>query len=237
MAQVDYIELRSRSAFSFLRGASLPEQLAEDAPAQGLAAMALLDRDGLYGAPRFFFKAKETGLRAIIGVELTMEDGSILPLLARNRTGYQNICRITTRAHLRSEKGKAAVWWHELPEFSEGLVALRGDAEGPVARAFADSRNVAAHEHLQRLVTTFGRENVYVELQRHHRRGEDRLNTFLVDLAQHANLPLVATNGVCYARPNGRPVLDVFTCIRNHTHLDAAGLALAQNSERHLKTP
>ena len=149
MAESQYIELHCRSAFSFLRGASLPEQLAEDAPAQGLSAMALLDRDGVYGAPRFFFKAKETGLRAIIGVELTMEDGSILPLLAQNRTGYQNICRITTRAHLRSEKGKAAVWWHELPEYAAGLVALSGDVEGPVARAFTEGRNVAAHGPLQ----------------------------------------------------------------------------------------
>src|ERR1051325_5762533 len=237
MSEPDYIELRCRSAFSFLRGASLPEQLAEDAPNAGIRAMALLDRDGVYGAPRFFFKAKETGLRSIIGVELTMEDGSILPLLAQNRAGYQNICRITTRAHLRSEKGKAAVWWHELPEFSEGLVALTGDEEGPLARAFGAGQNVAAHERLTRLVQTFGRENVYVELQRHHCRGEDRRNKFLIDLAEHSKLPLLATNGVCYARKEGRPVLDVFTCIRNHTHLDAAGLLLAQNSERHLKTP
>jgi error-prone DNA polymerase len=233
----DYVELRCRSAFSFLRGASLPEQLAEEAPNLGLSAMALLDRDGVYGAPRFFGKAGETGLRPIVGVELTMEDGSILPLLAENRAGYQNICRMTTRAHLRSEKGKAAVWWHELPEFANGLVALTGDEEGPLARAFAANRNVAAHERLIRLTQIFGAENVYVELQRHHQRGEDRLNTFLIHLAEQARLPLLATNGVCYARPNGREVLDVFTCIRNHTHLDAAGLLLAQNGERYLKTP
>ncbi|HUS36794.1 MAG TPA: error-prone DNA polymerase [Verrucomicrobiae bacterium] len=237
MTESDYIELHCRSAFSFLRGGSLPEQLAEDAPGMGLPAMALLDRDGVYGAPRFFFKAKETGLRAIIGVELTMEDGSILPLLAKNRTGYQNICRLTTRAHLRSEKGKAAVWWHELPEFAGGLVALTGDDEGPIARAFAVGHNVTANDRLNRLVETFGREDVYVELQRHHRRGEDRLNSFLIALADQAHLELLATNGVCYARPNGRQILDVFTCIRNHTHLDAAGLLLSQNSERHLKTP
>lgn len=236
MTEPDYIELHCRSAFSFLRGASLPEQLAEDAPSLGLPAMALLDRDGVYGAPRFFFKAKETGVRAIIGVELTMEDGSILPLLAKNRAGYQNICKLTTCAHLRSEKGKAAVWWHELPEFAEGLVALTGDDEGPIARAFAAGQNVAAQDRLKRLVETFGREDVYAELQRHHRRGEDRLNTFLITLARQANVNLLATNGVCYARPNGRQILDVFTCIRNHTHLDAAGLLLSQNSERHLKT-
>lgn len=236
MSERDYVELHCRSAFSFLRGGSLPEQLAEDAVEFGLPAMALCDRDGVYGAPRFFGKAKETGLRPIVGVELTMEDGSILPLLAANRTGYQNICRITTRAHLRSEKGKATVWWHELPEFAEGLVALTGDEEGPLARAFAAGQNVSASERLKRLAETFGRENVFVELQRHHRRGEDHLNRFLIDLAEAARLPLLATNGVCYARPNGRQIVDVFTCIRNHTHLDAAGLLLAQNSERHLKT-
>src|SRR6185436_11142704 len=152
------------SAFSFLRGGSLPEQLAEEAPNLGYSAMALLDRDGVYGAPRFFGKAKETSLRAIVGVELTMEDGSILPLLAANRAGYQNICRITTRAHLRSEKGKAAVWWHELPEYSEGLVALTGDEEGPLARAFENGQNVAAHERLKFLTRTFGEKNVYVEI-------------------------------------------------------------------------
>src|SRR4051812_36486275 len=207
MSVADYVELRSRSAFSFLRGSSLPEQLAEDAPGLGLSAMALLDRDGVYGAPRFFAKAKETGLRPIIGVELTMEDGSVLPLLAETRAGYQNICRITTRAHLRSEKGKAAVWWHELPEFAEGLVALTGDDEGPLARAFAADQKFAASERLQKLIQAFGPKNVYVELQRHHQRGEERLNKFLIDLAAHSKLPLIATNGVCYARPNGREVL------------------------------
>lgn len=233
----DYIELHCRSAFSFLRGGSLPEQLAEDAHGIGLSAMALLDRDGVYGAPRFFGKARERGLRPIVGAEFTMEDGSILPVLARNRAGYQNICRLATRAHLRSEKGKAAVWWHELPEFAGGLVALTGDLEGPLALAFARGQNVAAHDRLLKLAEVFGRDNVYVELQRHHRRGEDRLNRFLADLASFAKLPILATNGVCYARPSGREVLDVFTCIRNHTNLDAAGLLLAQNSERHLKTP
>jgi error-prone DNA polymerase len=235
MPTPDYVELRSRSAFSFLRGSSLPEQLAGDAAELGLASMALLDRDGVYGAPRFFNKARETGLRAIVGVELTMEDESILPLLASNRAGYQNICRLTTRAHLRSEKGQARVRWNELPEFAEGLVALTGDLEGPLARAFESRQNVLAHERLLALRQTYGAQNVFVEIQRHHRRGEDRLNRFLIDLAGSTKTPLLGTNGVSYARRSGRQALDVLTCIRNHTHLDDAGLLLAQNSERHLK--
>src|SRR6266576_6784665 len=101
MTDASYIELHARSAFSFLRGASLPEQLAEIAGQLQMPAMALCDRDGLYGAPRFFAAAKQQGVRPIIGSELTLEDGSVLPVLVESRTGYQNLCRLLTRAHLR----------------------------------------------------------------------------------------------------------------------------------------
>src|SRR5204863_2025003 len=100
---------------------------AEVAAQMQMPAMAVCDRDGVYGAPRFFAKANELGLRAIVGAELTMEDSSILPVLVETRSGYQNLCRLLTRAHLRSEKGKSKIAWDELPEFKEGLVALTGD--------------------------------------------------------------------------------------------------------------
>src|SRR5574339_80694 len=106
-----YVELHARSAFSFLRGASLPEQLAETAAHLNMPAMALCDRDGVYGAPRFFAAAKEQGLRPIIGSELTMEDGAVLPVLVETRAGYQNLCRLLTRAHLRAAKNESAVRW------------------------------------------------------------------------------------------------------------------------------
>src|SRR5215510_5721504 len=117
-----YVELHARSAFSFLRGASLPEQLAETAGDLGLPAIALSDRNGVYGAPRFFGRAKEMGVRPIVGAELTMEDQTVLPVLVESRAGYRNLCQLLTRAHLRNEKGKASVRWDELPEFSEGVV-------------------------------------------------------------------------------------------------------------------
>ena len=216
---MSYIELHARSAFSFLCGASFPEQLAETAAELGMPAMALLDRNGVYGAQRFSMAARENNVRPIIGCELSMEDGALLPVLVENRTGYKNLCELLTQAHLRSEKGKCAVRWSELPQFSEGLVALANAA----ARA-------------QFLIDTFGRENVFIEVQRHFSRGEERVNHELVDLANHYRLPLVATNGIQYAKPYGREVLDVFTCIREHTHLDAAGKLLTQNSERHFKS-
>src|SRR5690349_15428579 len=109
-----YIELHARSAFSFLRAGSVPEQLAEVAAQLEIPAMALCDRDGVYGAPRFFSKARETGIRPIVGAEVTLEDGSVLPVLVESRTGYQNLCKLLTLGHLRSPKGQCSVAWDEL---------------------------------------------------------------------------------------------------------------------------
>src|SRR2546423_9251925 len=125
---MSYCELHCCSAFSFLRGGSFPEQFAEVAAELEIPAMALVDRDGVYGAQRFSVAAREQNVRPIIGCELSMEDGAILPVLVESRSGYQNLCELLTQAPLRSEKGKCAVQWDELPQFAEGLVAFVGEA-------------------------------------------------------------------------------------------------------------
>jgi error-prone DNA polymerase len=132
---MSYIELHACSAFSFLRGASFPEQLAETAAELEMPALALLDRNGVYGAQRFSVAAREQNIRPIIGCELSMEDGGMLPVLVENRTGYRNLCELLTQAHLRSEKGKFAIQSSELPQFAEGLIAFLGSAR--VSRANA----------------------------------------------------------------------------------------------------
>src|SRR5438105_10471068 len=220
----DYVELHSCSAFSFLRGGSFPEQLAHTAAELEMPAMALLDRNGVYGAQRFSVAAREQNVRPIIGAELSMEDGGILPMLVENRAGYKNLCELLTQAHLRSEKGKCEIKWDELPEFADGLVALFNASLVPAA------------DKMPVRFAPFGRENVYVEIQRHFVRGEEQINRQLVDLARAHGLALIATNGVQHAKPYGREVLDVFTCIREHTDLDAAGKLLTRNAERHLKS-
>jgi len=230
----DYIELHARSAFSFLCGASAPEYLAEIAAKLQMPALAVCDRDGVYGAPRLFGRAQEVGIRPIVGAELTMEDKTVLPVLVESRRGYQNLCRLLTRAHLRSEKGKASTRWDELPEFAEGLIALTGDEEGPLVNAISQRKNPIPI--IEKLVRIFGKDCCFIEIQRHHLRGEDRLCRTLAQLAERFHLPLLATNGVLYATELERRVLDVFTCARNHTNLDAAGKLLTQNSERYLKT-
>ncbi len=217
-----YVELHAGSAFSFLRGGSFPEQIAEVAGELKLPAVALLDRNGVYGAQRFSVKARECCVRPIVGCELTMEDGSVLPVLVATKNGYANLCSLLTEAHLRSKvKGQCAVQWNELPRFREGLVALLGNA---------------CMSHSARLTSAFEGKNVYVEIQRHFVRGEEKTNRQLIDLAGQLCLPIIATNGVHYATRREREVLDVFTCIREHTHLDAAGKLLTQNAERHLKS-
>src|SRR5215470_5097055 len=130
---MSYCELHCCSAFSFLRAGSFPEQLAEVAAELEMPTIALLDRNGVYGAQRFSVAARERGVRPIIGAELSMEDGSTLPVLVENRTGYKNLCGLLTQAHLRSEKGRCAVRWDELTEFAKGWVAFLGSAR--VSRA------------------------------------------------------------------------------------------------------
>src|SRR5881398_1068523 len=262
---MSYVELHANSAFSFLRGGTLPEQLAEVAAELEMPALALLDRNGIYGSQRFSVAAREQKVRPITGAELTMEDGSVLPVLVASRLGYANLCSLLTQAHLCSEvKGECAVRWDELPEFAQGLIALLGlgsvgcqpavfgslpktssthicQSDHAVQQAAANSRLAACapqtvEDRAQCLINVFGRENVYVEIQRHFLRRDDRINRVLVDLASKFRLPILATNGVQYAKSYGRQVLDVFTCIREHTHLDLAGKLLTENAARHLKS-
>jgi len=231
---MSYIELHACSAFSFLRGGSFPEQLAHTAAELEMPAMALLDRNGVYGAQRFSVAAREHNVRLIIGAELSMEDGGdVVPVLVENRTGYKNLCELLTQAHLRSEKGKCALQWSELPQFAEGLVAFFGRA---MLAKLDRLKRSSLQSALETLIHAFGRENVFVEIQRHFVRGEEQINRQLVDLARANRLSIIATNGVQYAKRSGREVLDVFTCIREHTHLNAAGKLLTQNAERHLKS-
>src|SRR5580658_3422987 len=232
-----FVELHARSAFSFLQGGSLPEEYAETAAKLGIGAMALLDRDGVYGSPRFFSAMKKKNLRGHTGVELLCTDGSRYPLLVKNRKGYQNLCRLITRTKLRTDKhpkpGQEAVATpDEIAEFAEGLMCFTGDGDGPLAVAI---RRQEGRQCLERLIGTFGRGNLYAEIQRHRDRDEDARNQAVIALARSMQLPLVATNGVSHVRPAAREILDVFTCLHNKVTLATAGQLLTKNAERHLK--
>ncbi len=245
---MSYVELHAASAFSFLEAASLPEAIAERAADLGYPAVALLDRDGVYGMPRFHKAAAAAGLRAIVGAELTVNSGQRpavpsplpaasyrlladqfrLPLLIESREGYQNLCRLLTGMHLRSPKGEGTLVLEELDGQTAGMVALVG------REALRGGRH-GVGGLVDRLVGIFGRSNVYVELQRHFIRDEEADNEALRSLASAFHVPVVATNGVRFATPEDRPLYDVLTCIRHKTTLEAAGRRLAVNAERFLK--
>jgi error-prone DNA polymerase len=235
LSQANYIELHARSAFSFLRGSSSPEHLAFTAADLQLPALALCDRDGVFAAPRFYGAARECGIRPIVGSELTMEEGSVLPVLVQSRNGYQNLCRLLSRARLRSPKNESSIRWSELSEFREGLICLTGDEEGPLQQALVTGDLLRADQCMASLKEVFGVEHLFVEIQRHAVRNEQWLNQRLCQLADRHRIKLLATNGVLYGTPDRRAALDVFTCARHHTHLDAAGRLLEPNTERHLK--
>ncbi|MFP4542567.1 MAG: PHP domain-containing protein, partial [Opitutales bacterium] len=237
---MSFIELHSRSAFSFLRGASTPEDLVAAAAAAGLPGLALTDRMGVYGSVRAHQAAREAGLRALVGCELVLEDDAVVPVLVRTAEGYQRLCQLLTRAHLRAPKGEARLRWAELnPETTAGLLALcpSGEAESPLRRGWEADGQAGFESAWGRLARAFPQGQRAVLLQRHHQRGEAHWNAPHLDLAEATDTPLIASNGPLHAQPEGRRVQDVFTCLRHHTHLDAAGRLLAANAERHLKGP
>src|SRR5664280_725982 len=284
-----YAELRAASAFTFLNGSSLPEDLVERAAALDLPAMALVDTNGVSGAPRFWKAAKAAGVKALVGAEIVLQrhpalagnrsrnislkgkegegrsgastsspfeenlSGPLglvppplpagispprLTLLVENQRGYKNLCLLLTAAAAGKPKGQAAATWKEVAAHAEGLHVLTGGEESVVTRALT-SRDAggfdAARRELDRLTALFpGR--VHVELQRHFLREEEHLNRALLDLGHAQRLPVLATNGARYAERKDKDLFDALTCIRHHTHLDAAGTKLHAGRERHLKS-
>jgi len=238
---MQYVELHARSAFSFLEGGSLPEALAMTAAGVGFPGMALLDRNGFYGSARFHMAAGKCGIRAYVGTELSIKDETCTvnyPLLCESQIGYQNLCRLITRTKLRVPKhAESSAHLDELEQHAAGLVCLTGDENGPLAHALRAGGMDAGRELLKNLRTIFGAGNLYVELQRHFQREQEQRNQCAIELARELGLPVVATNGVSYAIPADREILDVFTCIKNKRELATGGRLLCQNSERYIRTP
>jgi len=214
-----YAELHARSAFSFLEGASLPEDLIHQCAHLGIPAMALIDTDNVSGAPRFYMAAKKLDIRPHIGAEITAAAGGRYTLLVENRTGYQNLCRLISSMKLRSEKGTAAATEAEFRQYANGLICL-ADGSQP----------------FDKLIDIYGAGSVYAEVQRHLIRSEEFANQRVMELARQWKLPLIASNGVRFTVPEKRPLMDVLTCTRHKTNVHEAGRLLEQNSERYLKS-
>ncbi len=244
---VPYVELRCKSAFSFLDGASVPEDVVARAAELGYPAVALADRDGLYGAPRFYKEARQHSVRAIVGADLLVVDsfdafraavrhartpddvpGTRIAVLVSDRPAYKALCRLLTFAKSRLSKPEAAEFgspltWQELAADRQGLIALTPPGTAP--------------EDYVRVAEAFGPADACFEVQRHRQRGDERRNLLAVEAARRLGVPLVATNDVRYAVPGRAALHDVLTCVRYKTTLEEAGDRLPLHAERYLKAP
>ena len=260
-----YFPLFCKSNASFLEGASHPEELIEEAHALGLPGIALTDRNGLYGAVKAHVAARERGIRLVLGAETSVaaaatgggrpsEQGSIL-LLARNRTGYRNLCRLLTRGLLRgpgavsdkdpkgnslgiqsgtdgppSRKGTAGVSWEEIASHAEGLHALWGGGVSALKQETPPEKPA----HLLR--EAFG-ENIHVLITRHRADNDVPAEALLRERAKQYRIPITAATEVLYHRPGRRELQDVLTAIRHGVPLQGAGRRLRSNAEHYLLSP
>ena len=234
-----YVELHAHSAYSFLDGASQPEELAARAAELGYEALALTDHDGVYGSLEFAHAAKAFGVRAITGAEVTLDGGAHVTLLVETRRGYANLCRLLTAAHAgtRADAVRArylsprqpSVPLELLAELNEGLVCLSGCSRRGLGLL---DPNAAA-----RLAGAFGGERFYVELQRPFERGDTRRLGLLRDLAEHLGVETVATGDVHSHHPRRTLLQDVLVAIRCRTSLEGCEPERRGNRESYLRSP
>jgi error-prone DNA polymerase len=243
---IPYVELHCHSGYSFLDGASHPEELAMRAVELGYPALALTDHNGLYGSMEFAHAASRVNLQPITGAEVTLrdcfpgvdepEDGHHVTLLAETPQGYANLCRLITEAHMGSERGDTRLALPSLLALSEGLILLTGCPKGPLTAALNSS--VSDAEGLTRqLVSAFGPGSVFVELQDNAVKGDTARNKALARHAGHMGLGVVATGNVHYHRPERHRLQDVLVSIKNRATLDAAHGARRANRLFHLAEP
>lgn len=244
----DYVPLFCKSNFSFLEGASHPEELVAAARHLRLKAIGLCDRDGVYGAVQAHkaavggagsAEAEEAGepIKLVLGSQVTVEDGSTINLYARDRAGWGALCRLLTTGRLRCEKGESEVTWEEVGEHASGLVALWGGREGLLGEEFAQRDNGEAHlERVAgRLKEAFG-DRLYAMVTRHRRAEEVDREARLRERARQWELPLVAAHEVLYHSRRRRPLQDLLCCVRHGTTLHEAGARTRSNAEYAMKS-
>ncbi len=222
-----HVPLWCKSNFSFLEGASHPEELIERAHELGLPALALTDRDGVFGLPRAHVRAEELGVKLILGAQVTLLDGGLLVLLAQDRNGYGNLCQLLSKGRLRCGKGSAAVTQDEVCAHAEGMLALWG------AKSLMRPQDGLA---LQALRAAFD-DRVYALVARQQCASDGEREAWIRKHATRAGVPIVAATEVLYHTPARRRLQDVLTAIRMSLPIHACGTALAPNGNHALHAP
>lgn len=226
-----YAPLWCKSNYSFLEGASHPDELVEAAHERGVTALALTDRDGVYGVVRAYLRARELGVKLIIGADLSVSDGTRVVLLAQGRRGYSQLCRLITRGRRRSDKGACVVHWDEVCGDVDDLIALCGGPDGLLTAPDEPDADV-----VDGLRAAYG-DRLYAMVTRHRADVEVAAEARLRRRAEAFGIPRVAATEVLYHTPARRPLQDVLTCVRHGVTLTTAGRLLRPNAEHDLKAP
>src|SRR3954468_5206915 len=231
-----YAELHCHSAFSFLDGASPPDEILAEAHRLGYPALALTDRNGIYGSLAFAHAAQPLGIQAITGAAITLTDGSQLILLAETPQGYTNLCRLLTEAHLGAERLDPRLPLSAIEARHDGLIILSGSRrDGLLPRTLESDGLSAARTLAEHYREVFGRDRFFVEIQRNRVRGDLGLTRSLIDLAEGVQLGVVATGNVHYHTRDLHRLHDVMVAIRHRTTLDGSHRVRNPNNEFSLR--
>ncbi len=238
-----YVELRAMSWYSFMEGASSTDEMLGRAHELGYDALALVDRNNITGALEFSEAAEELGIKPITGVTLMLSDegddepSSPITLIAENRRGYANMCNLITFAHIAADRTNPILYARYIPGRTDGLIALIGEPDSRIAVAASDGAMTLADSIVERFVEWFGRENVFIELQRHFVYRDLERNHALANLAHRNGIEMVATGGVCYHERERSRLHDVLTAIRHNLTLETSHRQRKANSHYELKSP
>src|SRR5437879_3171197 len=231
-----YAELHCHSAFSFLDGASPPDEILAEAHRLGYPALALTDRNGIYGSLAFAHAAQPLGLQAITGAEVTLTNGSHFILLAETSQGYTNLCRLLTETHLDAERLDPRLPLTALEARHDGLIILSGGRrDGLLPRTMETEGISAAIKLAQHCKEVFGRDRFFVEIQRNRVRGDIAHTRALIDIAGNLQLAVCATGNVHYHKRELYRLHDVMVAIRHRTTLDGSHRVRNPNSEFYLR--
>ncbi|MBV9567833.1 MAG: PHP domain-containing protein, partial [Hyphomicrobiales bacterium] len=226
----DYAELAATTNFSFLRGASHPQEMVAMARALGLAAIGITDRNSFAGVVRAFDEArKQPAIKLLVGTRLVTQDGFETLAYSTDRAAYGRLCRLLTKGNLAAKKGDCLISFDAVLAASEGQMLIALPPDEPNFKAdFIERLALLAQE---------AKGRVFLAGVHRHRGDEPRRLGRLAELGERMGTPLIAINDVFYHAPERRPLLDILTCIREKCTLEEAGFRLTVNAERHLKSP
>ena len=249
----DFVHLHTHSEFSLLDGLGKLDHLIERAKSFGMDSLAITDHGAMYGSFKFYLKAKAAGIKPIIGVETYVakrsrfdKEGKIdtdpyhLVLLAQNETGYRNLMKLVTLAHLEGFYYKPRVDWELLEKYHDGIIALTACLQGQVPNLLMEGKDKEAEEVAKKYSELFGPDHYYIELQKHaHIEPQDAVNEKLVALSRKLGLPLVATNDIHYVDPDDAEAQEILLCVQTqHTMLEKdRPMSMLESPDFYMRSP